>query len=133
MRKLNFTTVLLLLCALSCVPLHSDLYRNQQVSLEDIQDVWIAVDTSKFVFIKMNLKTDGNGEIFWAFPKSEKHTFVINHIDLNRNMIRLSIITDENSAIEFTGSYDRFMDSLNLNIDSFDFNLLFLRASQLPI
>lgn len=133
MQKLKYTSMLLLLCTLSCAPLQSDSSIYQKISFEEIQDVWIAVDTAKYLFIKMDLKPDGQGEIFWAFPKSEKHTFVINRIELKRNKIKLSIKTDEDEGLIFKGNYDKFTDSLILKIESFDFSLRFLRASQLPM
>ncbi len=101
------------------------------ISLKDIQDTWVAIDTSKFLYAKFDIKLDGDCSLFVG-PGKEKAKFIINAINLNEENIEILLMNIEDGILlEFKGKYDSNFDTLVLETKSLDYSFLFIRESKM--
>lgn len=104
---------------------------EESVLLKKIDDVWLSIDTSKFLFVKFDLKMEGICILNVDGLFNEKASFIITKLDLDGNNIRLLMkALNDDIIMEFRGEYDPSLDILVFETESFDYKFQFYRASK---
>lgn len=129
-RRICVVSAILVLLS-SCHSLNKYSEKVQNLKMKDIEDSWVYIDTSKMLFAKMDLKKGGYCSINVGYGE-EIARFIIAETSFENGYIRLGLIdTEESIKEEFIGSYDFFVDSLDLKLGSIENRFVFIRATEL--
>lgn len=122
-------TILLsiIIIILSCHPYNKNIAIEEAITFNDIRGEWISIDTSIFLYSKIDLKDGGTFSLSIG-PGREVTSFIISSVTLKGNIIKLFLKgLDGDEILQFKGKYDSYLDVLILNSDDLDKDILYIR------